>query len=179
MNPDGLGKDSSIVLDELLEKYLPELRQHARSLLRGERPGHTLQPTALLNEALCRIIAQVDGCSAPDADTLRGAVVARMRKVLIDHARRRARRIIGRHLEEECCPASRSQSPATLAAIREQCAGFVATMSDLELSVWGLKHGKGLSAAVVADTLGIGESRVEHIVGDLRRRRRMCFGVAP
>src|SRR6266571_5290670 len=41
----------------LFELLLPDLRKIARRCFRGERPGHTLQPTALVNEAFLRLAA--------------------------------------------------------------------------------------------------------------------------
>jgi RNA polymerase sigma factor (TIGR02999 family) len=78
--------------DRALAKLVPlvyeELRQLARRNLRGERQGHTLQPTALVHEAYGRL---VNG----DRIQWRGrthffAVAAQtMRRVLVDHARKR------------------------------------------------------------------------------------------
>ena len=47
-------------LDKLMPLVLSELRRLAGNYLRRERPGHTLQPTALVNEAYLRLIDQKD-----------------------------------------------------------------------------------------------------------------------
>jgi RNA polymerase sigma factor (TIGR02999 family) len=74
-------------LDEVTELVYAELRRLAQGYLRNERPGHTLQPTALVAEAYLRLCEPAE----PFAD--RGhfvAIAARnMRKVLVDHARQR------------------------------------------------------------------------------------------
>jgi len=73
---------------ELLELVYPELRRMARHYLRGERTGHTLQPTALVNEAYLQLTRQLD-------KDLQGrshffAIAARlMRRILVDHARQK------------------------------------------------------------------------------------------
>lgn len=66
-----------------------ELRVLARHYLRGERAGHTLQPTALVHEAYLRLAG---GSPVKVADRRHFfALAARaMREVLVDHARRRA-----------------------------------------------------------------------------------------
>jgi RNA polymerase sigma factor (TIGR02999 family) len=83
-----------------------ELRRIARHFMRRERPGHTLQPTALVHEALLRMAgsaatSQANGqangqASAPRPDRQDPAFVALaarvMRQVLVDHARRRGAR---------------------------------------------------------------------------------------
>lgn len=73
-------------LDRLLPLVYSELRRIARKHLRDERPGHTLQPTALVNEMYARLSDQ----SPPDLrDRVHFLSVAAhvMRQILIDHAR--------------------------------------------------------------------------------------------
>ena len=73
-------------LDRLLPLVYAELHRIAQKHLRGERPGHTLQPTALVHEMYARLSVQ----SAPDVrDRIHFLSVAAgvMRQILIDHAR--------------------------------------------------------------------------------------------
>jgi RNA polymerase sigma factor (TIGR02999 family) len=76
--------------DRLMRLVYPDLHRRAERLLRGERADHTLQPTALVHEAYLRLHdqRQVDW-----HDRLHFyAIAARvMRRVLLDHARRRHR----------------------------------------------------------------------------------------
>jgi RNA polymerase sigma factor (TIGR02999 family) len=75
--------------DRLARALYPELRRLAGQIFRRERGDHTLQPTALVNEAWMRLA----GTAIPPGND-RGqllAIAARlMREILIDHARRRA-----------------------------------------------------------------------------------------
>lgn len=74
------------VLDELLPRLHDELRRLAASYLSRERPGHTLQPTALVNEAFLRLLGSD---FQPNDRKHFFALAARlMRRVLVDHARR-------------------------------------------------------------------------------------------
>jgi RNA polymerase sigma-70 factor, ECF subfamily len=74
--------------DELISLTYRELRQLARSYLRRERAGHTLQPTALLNEAYLRLLPQ--GPRAADSrEAFFRLMASEMRHRLVDHARRR------------------------------------------------------------------------------------------
>jgi len=67
-----------------------DLRQLARGYLRRERPGHVLQPTALVNEAFVRLLNWRDVCWQNRAHFL--AMGARlMRHILVDMSRRRAK----------------------------------------------------------------------------------------
>jgi RNA polymerase sigma-70 factor (ECF subfamily) len=77
---------------EALERLLPlvygDLRKRADVYLRRERAGHTLQPTALVNEAYLKLVDQKRVKWQNRAHFL--AVASRaMREVLVDHARRR------------------------------------------------------------------------------------------
>lgn len=75
------------VRDELLALVYDELRRVAGAQLRSERPDHTLQPTALVNEAYLRIVDQTRVQWQNRAHFF--AVAARlMRRILVDHARR-------------------------------------------------------------------------------------------
>src|SRR3984957_19217523 len=75
-------------LNDLIPLVYAELRKIADGHLRNERPGHTLQPTALVHEAYARLIEQ----RQPDyRDRVHFLAVAAqvMRQILIDHARRK------------------------------------------------------------------------------------------
>jgi len=75
--------------DELYSLVYQELRRIAGYCIRGERPNHTLQPTALVNEAVLRLL----GADVPWRDRAHFYAVAarQMRNILVDHARRRSR----------------------------------------------------------------------------------------
>lgn len=77
-------------LDDLAILVQDELRRIARNHMRKERPGHTLQTTALLNEAYLRLInqAQVDW---RDRANFFGIAAHLMRQILVDYARRAGR----------------------------------------------------------------------------------------
>jgi RNA polymerase sigma-70 factor, ECF subfamily len=66
-----------------------DLRRLARCFMRGERSAHTLQPTAVLNEA-CLRLSQCD-IHLNNATHVFRLVARNMRRVLVDHARERRR----------------------------------------------------------------------------------------
>lgn len=74
--------------DQLVARLYSELRQIASGIMRGERPNHTLQPTALVNEAYMRMMALPNGRWADKAQFCATAAYL-MRQILVDHARRR------------------------------------------------------------------------------------------
>jgi RNA polymerase sigma factor (TIGR02999 family) len=80
--------DSS-AMDELLPLVYAELHRLAHLALLRERPGHTLQPTALMNEAFLRVF----GGGTPSFDDRAhffGTFARAMRQILVDHARARS-----------------------------------------------------------------------------------------
>ena len=75
-------------LERLVPCVMPELRHLAAHFMRGERPGHMLQTTALINEAWLRLADQTRLTWNNRAHFF--AVAARiMRNILVDHARSR------------------------------------------------------------------------------------------
>src|SRR5262245_50231077 len=77
-------------MDRFLPTVYDELRALARSLLAHERTGHTLQPTALVHEVYLKLINQSEARSQDRTQFFSLAAVA-MRRILVDHARTRAR----------------------------------------------------------------------------------------
>jgi RNA polymerase sigma-70 factor (ECF subfamily) len=74
--------------DRLLPVVYGELRRLAAAYLRGERPGHTLQPTALVHEAYVRLINQRQIDWTNRAQFI-GIAAVMMRRILVNHARDR------------------------------------------------------------------------------------------
>ncbi|MGB7346782.1 MAG: ECF-type sigma factor [Pirellulaceae bacterium] len=74
---------------ELFSAALDELHGAASALMQQERASHTLQPSALINEAAIRLLKSNALISMPDRAYFFGSMVRAMRHVLIDHARAR------------------------------------------------------------------------------------------
>jgi RNA polymerase sigma factor (TIGR02999 family) len=80
-------------LERLTGIVYNELRRLAAAYLRRERPGHTLQPTALVAEAYARLIERDRGEACWENRAHFVSVAARtMRQILVDHARQRRAR---------------------------------------------------------------------------------------
>lgn len=76
-------------LDRLVPQIHGELRKLAASYLRKERPEHTLQPTALVNEAFLKLIDQ-RAVRWQNRAHFFGIAAQAMRRILVDHARAHA-----------------------------------------------------------------------------------------
>jgi RNA polymerase sigma-70 factor (ECF subfamily) len=72
----------------LIDAVQRELRQIAGNLLRAERPGHTLQPTALVNEAYLQLLKD-EQTDWKDRNHFFAAAAQSMRRILVDYARTR------------------------------------------------------------------------------------------
>jgi RNA polymerase sigma factor (TIGR02999 family) len=86
--PASAGARSAV--DDLVVRHYDELRLIAHARLRRERPGDTLQTTGLVSEAYLRLTG-VAGLGADEKTRFFALMSTTMRRVLVDHARSRAR----------------------------------------------------------------------------------------
>jgi RNA polymerase sigma factor (TIGR02999 family) len=112
-------QDETIAIDEeSLRSVYPLLKGIARGLMRSERKSHTLQPTALVNEAWLKLAAGHQQKFANKEHFV--CVAARaMRQILVDHARSRRslRRSVVQAEGEPSLPAVAAASPEDLLAL--------------------------------------------------------------
>ena len=74
------------------QELYSELRRIAHRYMRGERPGHVLQTTALVNEAYLRL-SELDRVEYQDRQHFLALASTFMRRILVDEARARATRL--------------------------------------------------------------------------------------
>jgi RNA polymerase sigma-70 factor, ECF subfamily len=143
--------------DKLIPLVVDELRRLARLQLRAERPGHTLQPTALVNEAYLRLV----GDQARDWQNRAhfiGVSVSVMRRILIDHARRK--RALKRGLEFQSIPGAEDYAGLSFEQADELLALNIALdrlekMSSRQRQVVELRYFGGLSNGETAEVLKV------------------------
>lgn len=87
---DAWGRGDRAALDAVVPEVYAVLHQQARRALRDQPDGHTLQPTALVNEAYMRLANQ-PGAGAESRSHFLAVAAMVMRSVLVDHARARQR----------------------------------------------------------------------------------------
>ncbi len=143
------------------EKLLPlvyeQLRRSAAKALRGEAPGHTLEPTALVHEAYAKLAGPREIPWANRGHYYAAAAQA-MRQILIDHARskgaRKARETAVRGLADVTSLAQ--QEPGTILAVDEALSRL--EVEDPEAAaVVRLRFFAGLSVEQAALSLGKSE----------------------
>ena len=151
------------VLERLTPIVYEELHRIARRNLAGEREGHLLQPTALVNEAFVRLLGDAPVEWASRAHFF--AFSARlMRQILIDFARGRGREKRGRrspHLHLSAAgelPARRSD-PVDLIDL-DQALNELAQLDARQAQMVELRYFGGLENAEIAAVLAISEPTV-------------------
>ena len=149
-------------LDRLMPLVYRELRRIAGHQMRDERVGHTLQPTALVHEAFLRLVDQSRADWQNRAQFL-GVSAQLMRRLLVDHARRRraAKRGIPVTLNEEIF----RQSPGAdqteeILAVDEVLARLTA-FDPRQARVVELRYFGGLSVEETAEAMGIAPRTVK------------------
>ena len=149
--------------DELLPLVYGELRKLAANRMARESPGHTLQPTALVHEAWMRLV----GGENPNFDGRAhffAAAAEAMRRILIDHARRKQARRHGGGQErvdlDEVDFATRDDDDQLLAV--NDALDKLAAQNKVEAELVKLRYFVGMTNAHAADVLDITEASAKH-----------------
>jgi RNA polymerase sigma factor (TIGR02999 family) len=150
---------------EALAKLAPlvykELRRVAGRQMRDERPGHTLQPTALVHEAFLRLVDQ-DHTDWQNHAQFIGVAGQLMRRLLVDYARRRhtAKRGIPVTLDEDIFNRGGADHSEEILAVDE----VLARLQELEprqARIVELRYFGGLSVEETAEVIGISPRTVK------------------
>ena len=149
-------------LDELVPLVQSELRRIGRNYMRGERKGHTLQTTALLNEAYVRLVDQKHVRWQNRAHFL--AIASElMRRILVDYARRRVSQKRGAGAlqvtlgDAETIPVERTPDLVAL----DEALTSLAQIDERRSRVVELKFFGGLSIEETAEVLKVSPTTVE------------------
>lgn len=165
---DALEHNDSKAAEELLPMVYHELRRLADIMMAGERPGHTLQPTALVHEAWLRLVGS--NCEWRNRTHFVNTAAEAMRRVLVDRARQKGRLKRGGGWIRE----SFDSLDLAQAADDERLLLVNEAMDDLargrpvEAQVVKLRYFVGLNHSEIAQALGLSE-RHEDALGLLRQ----------
>ena len=150
-------------LEEVARRVDRELRRLAASYLRRERPGHTLQPTALVNEAFLRLMGQGDHIDWESRSQFVGIAARHMRQILVDYARRHqaGKRGSGATLIPiDDAQASSHPRSADLMAL-DEALQKLAEVDPRKARAMELKYFGGLEMAEIAQVLNVSIKTVE------------------
>lgn len=148
--------------ERLLELVYDELRAIAAACLKGERPDHTLQATALANEAYVRLMRSREPTARTRQQFLSLAATA-MRRILVNHARGRARlKRGGLRTRMPFAIALETPAPGDAAPIEvlalEEALERLAVLDQRKAKLVELRFFAGLGIDEAAEVLGIARS---------------------
>lgn len=150
-------------LAQLLPQVYEELRRMADGYLCKERPGHTLQPTALVHEAYLRLLAQRTGNHWQSRSHLLAISARMMRRILVNHA-------LARKTQKRGCAAPHvSLDDALLVFDREQVSALevnrvlmeLETLNQRQAQIAELRFFGGLSIEETGEALAISAATVK------------------
>lgn len=147
--------------DDLLPLVYRELRQRAAAYFRRERPDHTLQPTALVNEAYLRLVGQRRVAWQNRAHFF-GVAAQMMRRILVDHARaHHAARRPGAGLRVSLSDGMSVTHPLDCELlVLDQALDELTTLDPRQAQIVELRYFAGFSEEEVAEALSISRSTV-------------------
>jgi RNA polymerase sigma factor (TIGR02999 family) len=149
-------------LDKLLPLVYDELHRQAASFLRRERPGHTLQTTALIHEAYLKLIDRRDVNWQSRAHFFAVAAQA-MRRILVDYAKAKHRRKRGgddiKLSLEEATQLAAKEKGVDLIAL-DEALDKLAARDEQQARVVELRYFSGLSLEETAEALHVSRATV-------------------
>jgi len=157
------GKGDQAALDRLMPLVYNELRRLASNYLRRERATHTLQPTALVNEAYLKLIDQTNAKWQNRAQFF-GISAQLMRRILVDHARQHQAAKRGGSNQQRLSITSAEQfakQPEIDLLALNEALDELAQMDPQQGRIVELKFFAGLSIEETAEVLGISHATVE------------------
>jgi RNA polymerase sigma-70 factor, ECF subfamily len=143
-------------LDKLFPLVYKELRRLAHHYMRRERAGHTLQTSALVNEAYIRLIDH-KGMRWQNRAHFYGVAAQAMRRILVDHARSRNYDKRGGNAQmvelDEAAIVAQKQA-ADLVALDDALRGLAA-LDPRKSQIVEMRYFGGMSVAETAEALGV------------------------
>jgi RNA polymerase sigma-70 factor, ECF subfamily len=143
---------------EAMEKLMPlvdkELKKIAHNYMRNERAGHILQTTALVNEALIKLIRE--NISWENRKQFYGFIAKRMRQVLVGYARRRPKAEYV-DIDDDIKSDQKSRELIRL----DEALKALAELEERKATVVECRFFIGLTIPETAELLGVGTSTVE------------------
>ena len=176
------GRGNLQAREKLMPLVYEELRRRAAAYLRRERTDHTLQPTALVNEAYLRLLGQ-ERVAWQNRAHFYGVAAQMMRRILVDHARghRRGKRFgaaVRVVLDERVGTA---EPPACELLLLDQALNELAVIDPQQAQIVELRYFGGLTEGEVASVLTVSRSTVtrEWLIAKGWLYRRIMGGHEP
>jgi len=155
--------------DRLIRAVEAELRRIATRYMRRERADHTLQPTALVNEAYLRLVDDAVACEG--RAHFYGIAARVMRHILVDHARkhRAAKRGAGRRVDASLSKVADPDRGADIDALSLHVAlDELATLDARQASIVELRYFGGLTEEEIAQAMDLSPRTIRREVASAR-----------
>jgi RNA polymerase sigma factor (TIGR02999 family) len=151
--------------NELLSLIYDELRVIARSKMANESPGHTLQPTALVNEAWFRLFPEGRNPKFKGRAYFFTAAATAMQRILVDHARRKLaeKRDGGNRVDlpdSELVEVAHPSPPDTILAV-DEALDRLSAQDQISADLVKFHYFVGMTIGEAADALNISERQAE------------------
>jgi RNA polymerase sigma factor (TIGR02999 family) len=149
--------------EQLLPLVYDELRQLAAAKLAQERPGQTLDATALVHEAYLRLVGAEGGQSWEGRGHFFAAAAEAMRRILIDQARRKQSQRHGGGLARQDVEGVEVAAPGPsfdLLAL-DEALGELEKVDELKARLVKLRYFAGLTSPQAAEALGISSTTAD------------------
>lgn len=156
-------EDRAAALARLVPLLYDEMRALARARLRGERPDHSLQATALVHEAYLRLLGGDTRAAWNDRTHFMVAAAEAMRRILVDHARARGREKRGGgavHIELSGADAAHALDDDDVLAL-DELLPRLESLDARTADVVRLRYFVGLSVEETANALGVSARTVK------------------
>lgn len=157
-----VGRGEKQAANDLLPLVYDELRKLATARMMRESAGHTLQPTALVHEAWLRLVGDKTH-TWKDRSYFFAAAAEAMRRILVEHARKKARLKRGggqERLNIEDMDLAEAAPDDRILLVNEVLEEMERTQPE-RARVVVLKYFGGMTNKEAADTMGIGERSVD------------------
>ena len=161
---DDLRSGDASAADRLMPLVYDELRALASSVFVRQSPGHTLQPTAIVNEVYLKLAGR-DGMRWENRAHFMAIAARAMRQILMNHARDKATAKRGGDwqritLDDEVVPEAAGGREVDLIAL-DDALSKLATLSERQAEIVEMRFFGGLTIAETSCRLGVSTTTVE------------------
>lgn len=154
------GEGRREALEDLVPLVYDDLRRVAAGYMRHEPPGHPLQPTALVHETYVRLIDQTR-VKWRDRVHFFGVAASMMRRILVDHARRRRADKRGGNWERVTLADVAAEDPRELDVLSlHEALERLAAFDPQQARIVELRYFGGLTIEETAEVVGVSPATV-------------------
>ena len=157
----GIAAGDPHAAEHLLPLVYDELRRLAAQKMAQEKPGQTLQATALVHEAYLRLVGSENGRSYRDRGHFFAAAATAMRRILVDSARAKRTEKRGGDRQREILPDVAAPPPDDELLALDEALRRLAEADPLKAQLVELRYFAGLTGDEAADVLGISPSTAD------------------